>query len=103
MAEEEGGMVQMHICPHPQEGEGPQAGVVATCTVTAAEALVREAEEVAGEVESLREGVAGIGVEEPLGVAGTRLYCRKLLPCHSTFAVNPLCTFRFPFWYVRPA
>ena len=62
-----------------QQAEVGAAGVVPTCTMTAAEGMVTEAEEVAGEVENLAEaiwslvgvGAAGTEAEGHQGAAGT--------------------------------
>lgn len=69
MAEVEAGKGKAHIHRHHrQQAEVGEAEVVLTCTMTAAEGMVTEAEEVAGEVGTLAEAVWSlVGV----GVAGT--------------------------------
>ena len=60
MAEEEGGKVKAHTCPHPQQANGAEAGAEPTCTMVMAEGLVIEAEEVAGAVGNSAEGVRNL-------------------------------------------
>ena len=83
MAEVEAGKGKAHTHPHHrQQAEVGEAEVVPTCTTTAAEGMVTEAEEVAGEQGTLPEavrslsgvGVAGIEAEEHQGAAGTSPY-----------------------------
>lgn len=62
MAEVEGGKGKDHICPHLQEDEGFEAGVVVTCSMTTAEGMLTGAEAVAGVLAEAWWSLAG-GVE----------------------------------------